>query len=405
MKKITILSLCLVTGMSAMAQKNVVKEAERAMKADKPFTEVVTLITPAMSDPTTKESAQTYYIPGKAGFKQYDNMLAKRSLGTLDEAGFLEMSNALMGGYDYFLKAFPLDSLPDEKGKVKPKYSKDMVNVIAGHLNDFNNAAVDYWNAKDYKKAFDAWGVYMDVAQSPLYAKSLAVVPADTLLANYSFNRALAAWQSDDFASAIKEFQRAIKLGYNKKAVYDYGISVAIGGKDNDALLAFATAGNEKFGKEDPTYLNQIINYYLNTEKYAEALDYLNKGIAENPDAAQYYSLRGIIYDNQNEGGKAHADYEKALSLDPNNALALFYLGRNIALQAGGMQDAYDKDDFDQYKKKTIDPMYRQAAEYLEKAYELDENNQTEVLKILDVLYYNLNDAEKMESVKQRKAM
>ena len=78
MKKISILSLCLLAGLSAAAQKTVVKEAEKAMKGNKPFTEVVTIITPAFSDPTTDKQAETYYIPGKAGFNQYNDMLGKR---------------------------------------------------------------------------------------------------------------------------------------------------------------------------------------------------------------------------------------------------------------------------------------------------------------------------------------
>lgn len=405
MKKITILSLCLFAGMSAMAQKDVVKEADRAMKAGKPFSEVVTIITPAFSDPTTKESAETYYIPGKAGFKQYDSMLGKRAMGQLDENGPLEMAKALMGGYEHFMKALPLDSLPDAKGKVKPKYSKDIYNVIGGHLNDFSNAAVDFWNVKDYGKAYDAWGIYLDLARDPRFTKVLPgeTAPADSTMSDISYNRALAAWQADNFENAIDAFRLAIKLGYSKKSVYDYGVAVAIGGKNNEALLEFATAGNEKFGNEDATFLNQIINYYLQTEKYTEALDYLNKGIAEKPNSAQYYALRGIIYDNQKEAEKAQADYEKAIQLDANHPLALFYMGRNVAMKAGALQDAYDKNDFDQYKKDNIDPLYKQAADYLEKAYTVDEGNREEVLKLLEVIYYNLNDAEKMKSVEDRK--
>ena len=78
-------------------------------------------------------------------------------------------------------------------------------------------------------------------------------------------------------------------------------------------------------------------------------------------------------------------------------------MGRNIAAKAGEMQDAYDKNDFESYKKSTIDPQYREAVGFLEKAYEVDQNNRPEVLKILEILYYNLNDNQGLESVKQRK--
>lgn len=403
MKKLSILGLCLCAAFAASAQQNVVKEAEKAMKANQPMAKVVEIVTPAFSDPTTKNHAQPYYIAGKAGFNEYDALLGKRSLGRADENTPVTMAHDLLSSYDYFMKALPLDSLPDEKGKVKPKYSKDIYSTLGGHFADFSNSAVDLWNAKEYANAYKSWGNYLKLAKDPRFAKFINGIPADTTLADIAYNQALAAWQADSLQQSLAAFRNAIKLGYNKKSVYEYAVAVATNAKDNDALLEFATAGNAKFGNEENQFLNQIINYYLQTEKYDEALAYLDKGISENPNNAQYYSLRGIIYDNQKQSDKAHADYAKALELDPANALGLFYMGRNIAAKAGEMQDAYDKNDFESYKKSTIDPQYREAVGFLEKAYEVDQNNRPEVLKILEILYYNLNDNQGLESVKQRK--
>ena len=193
MKKISILSLCLLAGLSAAAQKTVVKEAEKAMKGNKPFTEVVTIITPAFSDPTTDKQAETYYIPGKAGFNQYNNMLGKRSLGQAVDTK--EMAAALLGGYGYYMKALPLDSLPDAKGKVNPKFSKKIFSDVAGHMTDFSNAAVDMWNDKNYKGAYESWGIYLDIARDPRYAKMVPAV-ADSVISNVAFNQSLAAWQA-----------------------------------------------------------------------------------------------------------------------------------------------------------------------------------------------------------------
>lgn len=402
MKKISILGLCLAAGLSAMAQQSVVKEAERAMKDGKSFNEVVTVMTPAFTNPETQNQAITWFIPGKAGFNQYNNLLGKRSLGQAGEDAPKIMSEALLGGYEYFMKALPLDSVPDAKGKIKPKYSKQIYNEIAGHMNDFSNAAVDFWNNKNYKGAYDAWGIYLNLARDPRYAKMVPAVP-DSTLCDMAFNQALAAWQAEDMPAALNSFRNARNLGYEKKQLYEYAVAVANASKDNAALLEFASAGNKLFGKEDTQFLNQIINYYLQTEKYAEALDYLSKGIAEDPNNAQYYALRGIIYDNQKESAKAHADYEKALQLDPANGLALFYMGRNIAAAAGAEQDSYDKPDYEQYKKNNIDPKYRESINYLEQAYQADPNNRSEILKLLEILYYNLNDEAGLNSVKERK--
>ena len=258
------------------------------------------------------------------------------------------------------------------------------------------------WNDKNYKGAYDAWGIYLDLARDNRFAKLIPAIP-DSTLCDIAFNQALAAWQAEDMAASLQSFRKARELGYSKKPLFEYAMAVASAAKDNDALLEFASEGNKLYGNEDIQFLNQIINYYLQTEKYDEALNYLAKGIEENPTNAQYYALRGIIYDNQKETAKAHDDYAKALEINPNNGLALFYMGRNIAAVAGAEQDAYDKPDYEQFKKNTVDPKYREAVGYLEKAYEADPNNRGEVLKLLEILYYNLNDEAGLNSVKERK--
>ena len=404
MKKISILSLCLLTAAAATAQKAVVKEAESAMKSGKPFTEVVQIITPAFTNPETDKQAQTYYVPGKAGFKEYDDVLGKKQVGMIkgDDAAVLAAANALLGGYDYMMKALPLDSLPDEKGKVKPKYSKDIISTIIGHQGDFNMAAVDFYNFQDYGKAYDCWNVFLTIPTNPTFAEKAKQFP-DSTMADIAFNQGIAAWQGNQFEKAVGSFKNAIKYGYDKQAVYDYGIAVATNAKDNDALMFFAKGGNDKFGDKTPMFLNQIVNYYLQTEKYADALAFLNDGIAKNPDNAQYYALEGIIYDNQQDRAKAMELYKKSLDLDANNALGNFYYGRGLAAKAGDLSDKYEGTNFAAYKEQELNPIYKEALTYLEKAYDLDKDNRNNILQVLEICYYNLGDEAGMQSVTDRK--
>lgn len=403
MKKIATLALCIAATVSMSAQKTVLKEAESAMKSGKPFVEVEKIITPAFTNAETANLAETYYIPGQAGIKEFNDLLGKRQLGLkFPEDGAYTMAKSLVGAYDYYMKALPLDSVADAKGKIKTKYSKGIVNDVIGHYADFNVAAIDMFNAKDFKGAYRAWEIFLEIPEKPAFNTKDLKVAADTLLAEIAYNQALAAWQADENDLAVKAFRNAIAKGYVKPHVFEYGISVATAAKDYDALLEFASKGNELYGNENPNFINQIINYYLQTEKYDDAIAYLNNAIAANPQA-QYFALRGIIYDNQNKVTEARADYEKAHELDADNALALFYLGRSLAQEAAKMSDDYSKADFDQYKATTLVPIYRRAVELLEKAYTVDPGNRTDILKVLDIIYYQIDDAAGQESVKERR--
>ena len=403
MKKTLFLLAAGLIGFSANAQVDVLKEAERAMKGDKGYTEVLSIVTPAFTNPETAKNAQTYYIPGKAGFKQYDALLGKQQLGMLKDGESLIMANALLGGYDNYMAALPLDTVVDAKGKIKTKYSKEIVNTIAGHYNDFSTAAAEFFNAKEFDKAYKGWDVFCKLSED---AQRFGIkAHPDTVVANFMFNRSLAAWQNDDFPGAVQSFREAIRKGYNKPEVFEYGIAAAQTANDPEAILEFATEGNKRFGDSNPDFINQIINYYLQTSKYDEAIKYLDDAIAENPGNAQYYALKGIIMDNKEDIDAAAELYRKALSLDADNGIANFYLGRAIGLQAGKLSDAYNGDPtkFGDYKANTLDPMYKEAVNYLEKAYKVDKANKKNILDVLNVVYYQLADEDGMESVKQRK--
>ncbi len=122
MKKLSLLSACLLAGLTVSAQQAVVKDAEKAMKDGKSFDEVAQIMAPATQNPETKDQAITYYIPGKTAFKIYDDMLGKKQFGLLKEGDELVMAKDLLGGYEYFLKAVARDTLSTEEGDVKAKY-------------------------------------------------------------------------------------------------------------------------------------------------------------------------------------------------------------------------------------------------------------------------------------------
>ena len=385
MKKITILALGLAVCASAGAQTSVLKEAEQAMKGGKDAAAVMTIITPAFTNPETAQLAQTYYIPGKASFKDYDNLLGLKQFGKTKDGDDVKMGKLLIQGYDMYVKALPLDSVPNEKGKVKPKYSKDIVSTIAGHFTDFTNAGADLYNAKDYDGAYRAWGIFNEIPQNPSFREKLTSVPADTILGEIAFNQALAAWQGNHLEDALKAFLFAKSKGYSKKQLYDYAIAVADGAKNSEALLALSEEAFGLYGDQDPMYLGQMVNYYLQNKNFDKAFEIINGAIAKDPNNAQYYNIQGVLYENVDKRPEAIAAYKKATELDPENANALYNYGRQLCESAYALNDAAptSQREYEAYKAEKIVPLFQQAVDILEKAYTVNPDN-TDVLKYLE---------------------
>lgn len=400
MKKVTILSLCLLAFASASAQKSLVKEVERGLKGNPAFyPEAVNKIKPAFTNPETEKDAFTYFLPGKAAFDYYDQQSVFVQMGKGVNKG--QLGKSVIEGYEFLSKALPLDSVANDKGKVKTKYSKDIVKLVANHYNDFNNAALYLWEAEDYANAVKAWGLYTTIPNVAAFAKNVKA-PADTTMGEIMYNMGIGNSLIQNNEGALNSFKAAIAKGYTKKNAYDYAISAASMLQKSDEMAEIAEQAYAIYGKEDSRYIGYMINSLIDKKEYAKANGLIDKYISEDPNNAQLYFVKGVVCDAENNFDAAMEAYKKALSLDEKNANALMQYGYKIYQRAcdidqkegGNMSQA----DYSKFRSTKVDPLLKEAATYLEKAYQIDDQ-MSDARQVLKSIYYNLNDEENLKRV------
>lgn len=393
MKKKLFFGLCVAAAtVTATAQVNAVKEAERAAK-DGNYKAAMELLQPAFTNEETANDAKTWFVAGKAGFDFYDNQYALKSIGK--EADAKAMGAALINSYGYLTKALPLDSLPNEKGKIKPRFSKEIVKLIQSHYNDFNNAAIFMWEAQDWQGAYDAWNVLINAPSDPVLGANAPKAYADSTLAEIIYNQGLAAWQMDSLSMSLACFEKAIEKGYSKKQVFDYAINHAAQLRDNEKVYQLAEQAYKLHGSENPLYLQLMINGRIEHEQYDEARQMLDDAIAANPDDAQLYYVKGILEESQKNNEEAYKMYEIAIEKNPELAQAQYALGRSICTKAYKINDeAVNKPnaEYQKIREEQVNPLFRKAAEHLERALEIDPDNSHDVRVYLKNIYYNLGD-------------
>lgn len=400
MKKIAFLGLCLAATVAASAQISVVKEAERQAK-DKKYEEAMKTIQPAFADPETSALAYTYFVPGKAGIDLYTDLYLQMTIGK--QADKKKMGHALIDGYGYLLKALPLDSVPDAKGKVKPKYSKNIIKMINENYNSLNNAAVAMWEAQDFQGAYDAWQMLLELPKNPVLGKNAPKAYADSTNSDIYFNQALAAWQIENIELSLASLEKAIASGYNKAQAYDYAISHAARLGQNDKVYKLAEDAYAKYGNANPLYLQLKINGLIENQKYEEAASFLENAIAANPEDGQLYNIQGILYESMKNEAKAKDSYLAATEKDPKNANALYNYARMICNEAYRANDKAQEentgnDDYQKIRIEVVNPLFVKAAGYLERALELDPENH-DVKTILRNIYYNVGDEENLKRI------
>ena len=141
MKKFLTIALCFAAAGSMCAQKAVVDQAKKLSgKIDK-IEEARNLIKQAAANPETANDVNTYFIGGKIEFDAYDNARKKMMINPDDkDVNPMAMAYNIINGYDMYMKALPLDSVPNEKGEVKAKNSKNIISALQNHFNDYYQA-------------------------------------------------------------------------------------------------------------------------------------------------------------------------------------------------------------------------------------------------------------------------
>lgn len=325
MKKLMTFALCIAAVGSVSAQKANVDAAKKLSGKPDQIEEARKLINEAKENPETAKEAQTYYIAGKIEFDAFDKELTNQMINPAS-VDAIKMGTELLNGYKEFVKALPLDSLPDAKGKVKPKYSKDIISKLKGHANDYFKAGADFFNAsKAFPEAYESFMIYGDMPDMPFMANEKLNFPAADRGTAY-FNAGLAAYTGNDVVKSAEAFRKARGVGYDDKQVYIYEIACWQAAAQRDStmeltakerIIEIATEGNQKFGIAEPIFINNIVNFMVTDGKFDDAIATVSELIAANPDNAGLYGLRGFVNDRKGDDAASVEDYRKCVTL-PN---------------------------------------------------------------------------------------
>ncbi len=338
MKKLLTFALCMAAIGSISAQKANVEAAKKLSGKPENIAEARDLINQAIQNPETANDAQTYYIAGKIEYDAFDKEFAAGMIKP-ESVDRLKMGEELINGYNQFLKALPLDQIPNQKGQVKPRFTKDMLNKIKGHANDYFQAAVEFFNAhKYYPEAYESFLIYADMPDQDFMADEKLDLPLEDRGTAY-FNGGLAAYQGNELIKSADAFRKARSVGYDDKQAYIYELACwqLVAQRDStmeetakQKIIGVAEEGYAKYGMDEPLFVNNIVNYLVADEKYDEAISKVSDLLAQNPENAGLYGLRGFVYDRMGNDEASVNDYRKSVSFDNVDYETLKNAGKKI---------------------------------------------------------------------------
>ena len=401
MKKI-ILSLFLVISFTlSFAQKaNVSKAKNKALMENPDFTGAREAIKLALKDSTTKNLAETWYVAGLIGNKENEVLFNKSIMKQPFDS--LAKGKALMESYDYFVQALKFDQVPDAKGKVKPRYSKDIKTFLKDYYTTQQNL-IAYgallYEKKNYEGAVKTFEAYLEIPKMPIMNNEIKI---DSTYYMISFYTAASAANAKMHDKAIGIYESLKDKKYETKSVYQSLYEEYVVKKDTANFVNTLKEGLGKF-PTDAWFMQNLINYYIYSGKIKDALSYLDKAIEKEPSLAQYRYVKGNLEESLGNYDEARTAFDKAIELDPTQAESYAGIGRIYYNKAVKILEASAKiKDMKVYnaEAKKAEDLFKQSLPFFKKASEVNPK-EVEYKKTLKTLYYRLQMNAEFDAVKK----
>jgi len=396
MKKL-ILSLLLIVSITTIyAQKaNVNKAKNKALMETPDFVGARELIKLALEDETTKSQANTWYVAGLIGSKENENFEKMSVLGQTDQD---KKGQVVLESYNYLLVADELDQQPNEKGKVKPKFRRDIKRMVGEYYNyNLINYGAYLFDKNDYDGALNVFNVYLGIPDLPL---SEGGIVKDSTYNMIQYYAAFSAANAGKNQEAIRHYEILKNKDYEASTVYQRLYEEYSKLNDTINFIRVLEEGMVKFPAE-PWFLQNLINYHIYSGSREVALQYLNTAIERDPTLAQYRFVEGGLYEELGDSEKAKIAYLKTIEIDPTSANAYDALGRlhykkaiSILDETFNIRDA--KKMREEEAKATAE--LRLALPFYQEAVKLDPETMSYKV-LLRAIYYRLGMDKEYEAI------
>lgn len=368
-----LMSIVLVLGVTA--QKKYVRQAESQIEKNE-LKEAKANLDMALEDEKSKVWENTYFVYGKLA----------QAAGVSENEEFNKLfDNPFKLAYKNYMKAIEIN--------------EDMQNAVNMQLpllsNGVINKGIGGFQTKNYPLALDAFEFAMEIGENEIFGGA-----ADTSII---YNAALAAYNGEIYDKAIKYFSACSDMGYGGADLYLLLKESYLGKADSANAEKTLQTAFEKYPGEESVLIH-LVNYYLNSGRNEQALDYLAVAKEKDPDNSTFYHAEGVLYDKNGEQEKALKAYLRAAELNPTYFDTQYNIGALLFNKGVVMvEKANEIMDNEKYKKakEAADEQFAKSLPYIEKAHELNPED-IATMETLKILYYRLQKMEKHKVIERK---
>lgn len=368
MKKLMIMVLTAAISASAFAQGDALKSIMKS----KDYAEASQLLKSGLSSMNAESKAKAYNKLVDLSMAKVDkevsvmsaNQLAEQfKTGKTEPVDSMGMYTALSNALNDALECDKYDNMPNEKGKVKPKFHKanqDRLWKLRVHLI---NAGQDAAKKNDEKSALNFYGLYVQSASAPLFAEIDKKQSPDQYLGEVARVAAVYAFQGKNIDLANKYCDVALADTASYKDALSlkmYLMQQNLKTKE-DSVKCLETFEQLYAKDKNEQIFNNLASMYGSMKQYDKQMALINERIAQDPKCFTAWAFKGQAEMNESKWDEAIADFKKALEIDSKKSIILTYLGYSLNSKAAASNNPAEQNK-----------LYTESLGYLEKARDVD---------------------------------
>lgn len=379
MKKVMIVAMMMLGTSTAFAGDS---DALKAITKAKSYAEAAQLVSSTLNQlANAQEKAKAYEVLTKLALQKYDkenaiqsaNMqaqLTKAKEEAYDTLGFYEAAyNATVNG----VECLKYDNEPNEKGKVKPKFTNALTPLISNARMQLVTAGNHFAQIGDQDGVLKYWGTFLDTDNLPVFAASKE--QEKDFIGQVAFYTAQYANQAGKADLAEKYIDIAMQDPSMRDQAQTFKFALAQRNLKNHAdSVNFTNSMKDLYEREPNNEMafGTLCNMYSALGMTAELDAAIKDKLSRDPNSFAAWALKGQTLMNRNSTAeKPNWDecieaLKKASEIDKTNPVVLTYLGFSINAKASQIEG-------DRNTQKTL---YKEAMGYLETAKELDPNRE-----------------------------
>ncbi len=414
MKKSIFFAALVLISAGCFAQKANVNKARGLADAEIPDYEGArTAIAEALQNDETKDQANTWYVAGFIGYKEFETANLNRQIGR--NIDFDKWGAAVYESIDYWNKAYELAMIPTYDKKGRAKYDTRTPKNILPKMQEYFMyqpliiAGFNAYEAQNPSLAYDMFIKHVNIPELQMFQDNVEEQSAlirDTSYYTCLYYAGRFAYEAKRFDDAIVALERmnselANANALRKEVIFanEYIYQIYIEQGDTVKAIESIKKSIELF-PEEPWFMQNLINLYINSGQEEKAIEYLDIAINREPNVGQYYNSKASILARIGRFDEALVAFSKAIELEPNNALFQESIGFAYVDLGNKLNDDAAYLDAKEYAKAKveIDKAFQNALPYFEKAYELEPDNY-DFKRSLRSLYYRLGMDDKYQAL------